>query len=205
MTKTPYERAKTFLEEVDPRHQQKLTASIAPWIINRVAELLPPEPTRDIWAEAVKKATPEWGEPIPTPGASCPEWLTLDDLRDGYCFTNPDGYEKARDRMRPHAAKFESWLWDNIVSIKLRPNAPAYAKIAENERGEAVAILEAAGYTVTPPAPPEPDYEAYREKLTAFYNAKHLGAAARAVDRGDELSNNAKANIRALIAVGVKP
>lgn len=196
MTKTPYERAAAFLAEVDPRHQQKLTESIAPWIINRVAELLPPEFTD---SALVIEPKPEWGEPIPTPGDSCPEWLTLDDLRDGYCFTNRDGYENARHKMRPHAAKFESWLWENILNIKLRPNAPAYAKIAENERGEAVAILEAAGYTVTPPAPPEPDYEAYREKLAEFYAVVGSITAASPLDETDIV------NIHGLIAVGVEP
>lgn len=200
---TRYHRAYAFLAEATPRYSGM--AEVEPWIIHRVAKLLPPEPPSPMGEQidgSRSGGQPEWGEPIPTPGDSCPEWFT-DELADGCQFLDTD--RTWCTSRAPLALRTKGWVWQCIAALRFRKGHPIYAKVAENERGEAVAILEAAGYTVTPPAPPEPDYEAYRGRLAEFYKAKGLHAIAGHVSRGDALSGNAKANVKALIAVGVKP
>lgn len=201
MTKTRYDRAKEFLAEADPRNVGSAVRNgVAPWIINRVAELLPPEPSLSVQASAALEPLPEWGGPIPTPGGSCPEWLTLDDIKPGYVYTTLDGQKVVREVWPVHAGDGKAWVWSNIESISLRPNAPAYALLYGRNRAEQIAALEAQGYTVTPPAPPEPDYEAYREKLSQYRAGKGgSGRVAEPMGRMD------KRIIDGLIAVGVTP
>lgn len=150
---------------------------------------------------AQKQAEPEveWGPPIATPGDNCPDWATSEAFTTAQ-FQRNDDWITLHDF---HFPTVRQWHWPTIQALRFPVGHPVYA---EREAADAKALLEAQGYKVEPPAPPEPDYEAYREKLIAYVEgAGTKDTWARRLRRKESLLRQDCASIRGLIAAGVTP